>query len=150
MKQNPLYESDEFAYLDTHYYGGIKKYQWLTIPLALHGVVAKKDGTVINVSIGEKDDDPVFVISDHLVHLAAKQMEQKASAVIEGEKLDLILASCPLEEAEGLDKEEKDAVKANVVKILKESYNIEEEDFVSAELEIVPAARQEIAESTAA
>lgn len=141
VKQNPLYESDEFAYLDTHYYGGIKKYQWLTIPLALHGVVAKKDGTVINVSIGEKDDDPVFVISDLLVHLAAKQMEQKASAVIEGEKLDLILASCPLEETEGLDKEEKDAVKANVVKILKESYNIEEEDFVSAELEIVPAGK---------
>lgn len=141
VKQNPLYESDEFAYLDTHYYGGIKKYQWLTIPLALHGVVVKKDGTVINVSIGEKEEDPVFVISDLLVHLAAKQMEQKASAVIEGEKLDLIIASCPLEETEGLDNEEKDAVKANVAKILKESYNIEEEDFVSAELEIVPAGK---------
>ena len=91
VKQNPLYESEELAYLDTHYYGGIKKYQWVTLPLAIHGVVAKKDGTVIKVSIGEKEEDPVFVITDLLVHLAAKQMERKANAVIEGEKLDLFV-----------------------------------------------------------
>lgn len=141
VKQNPLYESEEFAYLDTHYYGGIKKYQWVTLPLALHGVVAKKDGTVVEISIGEKDDDPVFVITDLLVHLAAKQMEKKANAVIEGEKLDLLFASRPLGENEELSKEEKEAVKANVLRLLKEYYHMEEEDFVSAELEIVPAGK---------
>lgn len=141
VKQNPLYESEEFAYLDTHYYGGIKKYQWVTFPLALHGVVAKKDGEVVEISIGEKDDDPVFVITDLLVHLASKQMEKKANAVIEGEKLDLLFASRPLSENEELDKEQKEAVKANVLRLLKEYYRMEEEDFVSAELEIVPAGR---------
>lgn len=141
VKQNPLYESDEFAYLDTHYYGGIKKYQWVTLPLALHGVIAKKDGTVTEVNIGEKETDPVFTITDLLVHLAAKQMEKKASQVIEGEKLDLLIASRPLTEAEGLKKEEKSAVKAKVLELLKDYYDMEEEDFVSAELEIVPAGK---------
>lgn len=141
VKQNPLYESEEFAYLDTHYYGGIKKYQWVTLPLALHGVIAKKDGTVTEVNIGEKDTDPVFTITDLLVHLAAKQMEKKASLVIEGEKLDLLIASRPLTEAEGLKKDEKNAVKAKVLDLLKEYYEMDEEDFVSAELEIVPAGK---------
>ncbi len=141
VKQNPLYESEELAYLDTHYYGGIKKYQWVTLPLAIHGVVAKKDGTIIKVSIGEKEEDPVFVITDLLVHLAAKQMERKANAVIEGEKLDLLFGSRPLEQVEGMEKEDKEAVKKNVLGILKEYYEMEEEDFVSAELEIVPAGK---------
>ena len=141
VKQNPLYESEELAYLDTHYYGGIKKYQWLTIPLAIHGVVAKTDGTKVDISIGEKEDDPVFVVTDLLVHLAAKQMEQKANAVIEGEKLDLLIGSRPIEKVDELDKEEKDVVKKNILKLLKESYVMEEEDFVSAELEIVPAGK---------
>lgn len=141
VKQNPLYESEELAYLDTHYYGGIKKYQWVTLPLALHGVIAKKDGTVEKVSIGERDDEPVFTITDLLVHLASKQMEKKANAVIEGEKLDLLIGSRPLGEAEGLDKDEKCAVKAKVLALLNEYYHMEEEDFVSAELEIVPAGR---------
>lgn len=141
VKQNPLYESEELAYLDTHYYGGIKKYQWVTLPLALHGVIVKKDGTVEKVSIGEKDDEPVFTITDLLVHLASKQMEKKANAVIEGEKLDLLIGSRPLGEAEGLDKDEKCAVKAKVLALLNEYYHMEEEDFVSAELEIVPAGR---------
>lgn len=141
VKQNPLYENEELAYLDTHYYGGIKKYQWVTLPLALHGVIAKTDGSVVEVNIGEKDEDPVFVITDLLVHLAGKQMEKKASAVIEGEKLDLLFGSQPIQQAEGLDEEDKDAVKANVLRILKEYYDMEEEDFLSAELEIVPAGR---------
>ena len=141
VKQNPVYESEELAYLDTHYYGGIKKYQWLTIPLAIHGVVAKTDGTKVDISIGEKEDDPVFVVTDLLVHLAAKQMEQKANAVIEGEKLDLLIGSRPIEKVDELDKEEKDVVKKNILKLLKESYGMEEEDFVSAELEIVPAGK---------
>lgn len=141
VKQNPLYESEELAYLDTHYYGGIKKYQWLTIPLAIHGVVAKTDGTKVDISIGEKEDDPVFVVTDLLVHLAAKQMEQKANSVIEGEKLDLLIGSRPIEKVDELDKEEKDVVKKNILKLLKESYGMEEEDFVSAELEIVPAGK---------
>ncbi len=141
VKQNPLYESEELAYLDTHYYGGIKKYQWVTIPLALHGVIVKKDGTRVKVDIGEKEDDPVFVITDLLVHLASKQMEKKANAVIEGEKLDLLFASRPIGEADGLSKEEKNAVKANVLNILNKYYDVEEEDFVSAELEIIPAGK---------
>ena len=141
IKQNPLYESDEMAYLDTHYYGGIKKYQWVATPLALHGVIAKKDGTVTEVAIGEKEDDPVFVITDLLVHLSAKQLEKKASEVIEGEKLDLLFGSRPIEKDESLEKEEKDAVKSNVLKLLKEYYNMEEDDFASAELEIVPAGK---------
>ncbi len=141
VKQNPLYENEELAYLDTHYYGGIKKYQWVTLPLSLHGVVVKTDGTKEEICIGEKEDDPVFAITDLLVHLAAKQMEKKASLVIEGEKLDLLIGSRPIEEAEELDREEKDAVKKNVLKILKDFYHIEERDFVSAELEIVPAGK---------
>ena len=141
IKQNPLYENEDLAYLDTHYYGGIKKYQWVTLPLALHGVIVKTDGTVQKVNIGEKEDDPVFVVTDLLIHLAGKQMEKKASAVIEGEKLDLLIGSRPLEKEEGLDEDEKDAVKANVMKILTDYYNMEEEDFLSAELEIVPAGK---------
>ncbi len=134
-KQNPLYEQDEFAYLNTHYYGGIKKYQWVTLPLAIHGVVVKPDGTSINVNIGEADDDPVFFISDLLIHLASDQLEKKASKVIEGENLDITVGSQPL------SGEEKDAVKANILKILKDKYDMTEDDFWSAELEVVPAGR---------
>lgn len=133
VKQNPLYEDTEFTYLDTHYYGGIKKYQWVTLPLAIHGVVAKKDGTVIDIVIGEDKKDPVFCVTDLLVHLSGEQQKKEASKVIEGENLDLLFASKPLKG------EEKDAVKANVLALLKEKYDIEEEDFLSAELEIVPA-----------
>lgn len=134
-KQNPVYESGEFAYLDTHYYGGVKKYQWVTIPLAIHGVVVRKDGTGVEVVIGEDEKDPVLVITDLLIHLAGEQMEKKAAKVIEGENLDVLLASRPLKG------EEKEAVKAGLLKLLKEKYDIEEEDFVSAELEIVPAGK---------
>ena len=141
VKQNPLYENEELAYLDTHYYGGIKKYQWVTLPLALHGVIVKTDGTVQEVSIGEKEEDPVFVVADLLIHLAGKQMEKKASVVIEGEKLDLLIGSRPLEKEERLDESEKEAVKANVMRILTDYYDMEEEDFLSAELEIVPAGK---------
>lgn len=141
VKQNPLYENDDFAYLDTHYYGGIKKYQWVAGPMALHGVVAKKDGTVVDVVIGEKDSDPVLVITDLLIHLASKQMEQKAAAVIEGEKLDILIGNRPLDKNEDLKEEQKEAVKANVLKLLKDTYDIEEEDFTSAELELVPAGK---------
>ena len=141
VKQNPLYENEEFAYLDTHYYGGIKKYQWVTLPLALHGVIAKKDGTTVQVSIGEKEDDPVFVITDLLIHLASKQMEKKAATVVEGEKLDLLIGSRPIEQDETLEEKEKEAVKANVINLLKQYYDMEEEDFLSAELEIVPAGK---------
>jgi aspartyl aminopeptidase len=133
VKQNPLYEKDDFAYLDTHYYGGIKKYQWVALPLALHGVVVKKDGTVVEVNVGESKNDPVFCVSDLLIHLAGEQMEKKANKVIEGENLDILVGSAPLKSAE------KDAVKANVLKLLKKKYNIEEEDFLSAEIEVVPA-----------
>lgn len=138
VKQNPLYENEGLAYLDTHYYGGIKKYQWVAQPLALHGVIVKKDGTTVNVSIGENDTDPVFVITDLLVHLAQEQMEKKASKVIEGEKLDLLIANRPLSE---LDEDQKETVKAHVLRLLKEKYDMEEEDFLSAELEIVPAGK---------
>ena len=141
VKQNPLYENEELAYVDTHYYGGIKKYQWVTLPLALHGVIVKTDGTVQEVSIGEKEEDPVFVVTDLLIHLAGKQMEKKASVVIEGEKLDLLIGSRPLEKEERLDESEKEAVKANVMRILTDYYDMEEEDFLSAELEIVPAGK---------
>lgn len=139
LKQNPLYEDSEMALLDTHYYGGIKKYQWVTIPLALHGVVAKKDGSVIEISIGEKEDDPVVCISDLLIHLAGKQMEKKASEVIEGEDLNVLIGNRPLTSDE--DEELKDAVSAYVLQILKEQYDMEEEDFLSAEIEVVPADR---------
>ena len=139
VKQNPLYENEEFAYLDTHYYGGIKKYQWVTLPLALHGVIAKKDGTVVKVNVGDKPGDPVFGVSDLLIHLSGEQLEKKAAKVIEGENLDLIIGSIPAEEA-GDDKEAaKEKVKANIMKILAKEYDIEEEDFLSAEIEVVPA-----------
>ncbi|BCN29982.1 aminopeptidase [Anaeromicropila herbilytica] len=137
LKQNPLYEEEELALLDTHYYGGIKKYQWVTIPLALHGVVVKKDGTLINVSIGEKEDEPVVGISDLLIHLSATQMDKKASKVIEGEDLNILVGSIPF----GTDEKEKEKVKANVLRILKEKYDFEEEDFLSAEIEVVPAGK---------
>lgn len=140
LKQNPLYEDTDMALLDTHYYGGVKKYQWVTLPLALHGVVIKKDGTVINVSIGEKDDDPVFGISDLLIHLAGEQMEKKAAKVVEGEQLDVLVGSIPFLNEKDKEKS-KDAVKANVLNILKEQYNIEEDDFLSAEIEVVPAGK---------
>ena len=135
VKQNPLYEDEGFAYLDTHYYGGIKKYQWVTIPLAIHGVVVKKDGTVIDVVIGEKEEEPVFCITDLLIHLSQEQLEKKARTVIEGEDLNVIIGSQPLA------CEHKEAVKENVLKLLKDSYDFEEEDFLSAELEIVPAGK---------
>ena len=141
VKQNPLYESEEFAYLDTHYYGGIKKYQWVTLPLAIHGVVAKKNGEIKEICIGEKDDDPVFAVTDLLIHLAAKQMEKKAGIVIEGEKLDLLIGSRPVGKEDGFREEEKEAVKSNVLKLLREYYDMSEEDFLSAELEIVPAGK---------
>lgn len=135
LKQNPLYEQEGFAYFDTHYYGGIKKYQWVALPLALHGVVVKKDGTKVNVSIGENENDPVFAITDLLIHLAGEQMEKNAAKVVEGEKLDLLIGNKPVAG------EEKDAIKANVLNLLKKTYDIEEDDFLSAELEIVPAGK---------
>lgn len=141
VKQNPLYEKDGFAYFDTHYYGGIKKYQWTTIPMAIHGVIAKKDGTVVKICIGEHDDEPVFVITDLLVHLAGEQMTKKVAEVVTGENLDLLIGNCPIEQTETLEKEEKEALKENILQILSDTYGIEEEDFLSAELEIVPAGK---------
>ena len=141
LKQVPLYEDTEMAMLDTHYYGGVKKYQWVTLPLALHGVICKKDGTTVKVNIGEKPTDPVFGISDLLIHLSADQMEKKAAKVIEGEALDLLIGSIPAEESEDEDdkKKTKDRVKANILDILSKKYGIDEEDFLSAEIEVVPA-----------
>ena len=133
IKQNPLYESNNFALLDTHYYGGVKKYQFVTIPLALHGVVCKKDGSSVDINIGENDGDPVVGISDLLIHLSHEQLQKTGDKLIGGEQLDITVGSVPLEG------EEKDAVKANVLKLLKEKYGIEEEDFLSAEIEAVPA-----------
>ena len=135
LKQNPLYEESGFAYFDTHYYGGIKKYQWVTLPLAIHGVIVRKDGTKINISIGEKEEDPVFVVTDLLIHLSGKQMEKKAATVVEGENLDILIGSRPLAG------EEKDAAAAQILKLLKETYDIEKEDLMSAELEVVPAGK---------
>jgi len=135
LKQNPLYEAGEFSYFDTHYYGGVKKYQWVTLPLAIHGIVVRKDGTKVDIVIGEEENDPVVVITDLLIHLAAEQLETKAAKVIEGEKLDVLIGNKPLKG------EEKEAVKANILQMLKEKYDIEEEDFVSAELEVVPAGK---------
>lgn len=135
IKQNPLYEKNDFALLDTHYYGGVKKYQWVTIPLAIYGVVVKKDGTTISVQIGDDENDPVVGISDLLIHLASDQLQKPASKVIEGEDLDVTFGSIPLNDTE------KDAVKANILKMLKEKYDIEEEDFLSSELEVVPAGK---------
>jgi aspartyl aminopeptidase len=139
IKQVPLYEDTELALLDTHYYGGIKKYQWVTLPLAIHGVIAKKDGTTVTVAIGEKDDDPVVGISDLLVHLSASQMDKKANKVIEGEDLNVLIGSIPL--ANVAKEKEKEAVKANILKLLSDTYGIVEEDFLSADLEVVPAGR---------
>ncbi len=133
LKENPFYESKGFALADTHYYGGIKKYQWTTIPLALVGVVCKKDGTVVDVNIGDDPKDPIVGITDLLIHLSADQMAKTLAKAIEGENLDITLGSMPLNE------EEKEPVKANVLRLLKEKYDVEEEDFVSAEIEIVPA-----------
>ncbi len=150
VKQNPLYEDNGFAYLDTHYYGGVKKYQWVTLPLAIHGVVVKKDGTTVEINIGEKEEDPVFFVSDLLIHLAGEQLEKKAAKVIEGEALDIIVGNRPLlidktkvedKNADGKKEKAKEAVKAGVLEILKSVYEIEEEDFLSAELEVVPAGK---------
>ncbi|MBR2066700.1 MAG: aminopeptidase [Solobacterium sp.] len=132
LKQVPLYEKDGLALLDTHYYGGIKKYQWVARPMALVGVVCKKDGTTIEINIGDKPNDPVVGVSDLLIHLSAKQMEKKASTVVEGEQLDLLVGSIP-------NKEEKEPVKGYILDLLKRQYDIEEEDFLSAEIEVVPA-----------
>ena len=135
LKQNPLYEDQELALLDTHYYGGVKKYQWVTLPLALHGVVSKKDGENVTVVIGEEEEDPVLGISDLLIHLSQKQLQKTAAEVVEGEKLDILVGSIPLEG------EEEEPVKAQILAILKEKYGIEEEDFLSAEFEVVPAGK---------
>ena len=158
-KQNPLYEESGFAYLDTHYYGGVKKYQWVALPLAIHGVVAKKDGKLVEVVIGEDENDPVVSVTDLLPHLAAEQMKKEAAKVIEGEKLDVLIGSRPLEEGKNTackaeskacgckesedtaGKNKKEAVKAGILKLLKEKYGMDEEDFLSAELEIVPAGK---------
>ena len=135
LKQHPLYEKDGFALLDTHYYGGVKKYQWVTIPLALVGVVCKKDGTTVNVNIGDGEDDPVVGITDLLIHLSQKQLQLTAAEVISGENLDVLVANTPVED------DEKDAVKKYVLSLLKEKYGIEEDDFISAEIEVVPAGK---------
>ena len=135
LKQNPLYEKDGFALFDTHYYGGVKKYQWVTIPLSLHGVICKKDGTTVEVHIGDNENDPVFCITDLLIHLSGDQLTKTANKVIEGEDLDVTIGSIPLKG------EDKDAVKKNILKILKETYDIEEEDFLSAEIEVVPSGK---------
>ena len=133
LKPNPLYEDTDLALFETHYYGGIKKYQWVALPLALHGVVCKKDGTTVTLALGEKDDDPVLGVSDLLIHLASKQMDKKGNKVVEGEDLNAMVASIPK------NNEKKDAVKAAVLDILANEYGIEESDFLSAELVLVPA-----------
>lgn len=133
VKQNPLYEEAGLAYLDTHYYGGVKKYQWVTIPLAIHGLLVKTDGSQVQVNIGEKPGDPVLVVTDLLAHLAQEQMDKKARKAVEGENLDVLVGSIPLADTE------KNAVKANLLELLRQEYRVEEEDFLSAELEIVPA-----------
>lgn len=139
IKQNPFFEKCDFALMDTHYYGGIKKYQWVAMPLAIHGVIAKKDGDVINICIGEDESDPVFCVSDLLPHLGAEQLKKEASKVIEGEALDLLVGNMPGIDVK--DDEEKDSIKKYTLTLLKDKYGIEEEDFLSAELEIVPAGR---------
>ncbi|MBD5456009.1 MAG: aminopeptidase [Lachnospiraceae bacterium] len=154
VKQNPLYEDSGFAYLDTHYYGGVKKYQWVAIPLALHGVIVKKDGTTVEINIGESEEDPVFFVSDLLIHLASEQLEKKAAKVIEGEALDIIVGNRPItigkekaksgknaDDSEDEKKQAQDAVKKGILDILKKNYGVEEEDFLSAELEVVPAGK---------
>ncbi|MBQ1311327.1 MAG: aminopeptidase [Blautia sp.] len=139
IKQNPLYEDTDLAYLDTHYYGGVKKYQWVALPLAVHGVVAKKDGSLVQVKIGEDENDPVLYITDLLIHLSAKQLEKPAAKVIEGENLDILIGSRPLKDLP--DEKKKEAVKENILTLLKDAYGIEEDDFLSAELEVVPAGK---------
>lgn len=139
LKQNPLYEDTDLVMLDTHYYGGVKKYQWVTLPLALHGVVAKKDGSVVEINIGDKPGDPVVGVSDLLIHLAAEQMEKKANKVIEGENLDVLVGSLPAEKKDDGENEEKERTKAQILALLEAEYGIEEEDFLSAEIEVVPA-----------
>ena len=146
VKQNPLYEDGGFALLDTHYYGGIKKYQWVAIPLAIHGVIAKKDGTVVKVAVGEKPEDPVFFVSDLLIHLAQDQMAKNAAKVVEGEALDVIVGNQPIKLGRNAKEEDKksagkEAVKKGILAILKKQFGVEEEDFLSAELEVVPAGR---------
>lgn len=135
VKQNPLYEDGGLAYLDTHYYGGIKKYQWVTLPLALHGTVVKKDGRVIDVCIGEEESDPVFCVTDLLIHLSQEQMKKEGAKVVEGENLDILVGNYPLK------KEDKESVKDGVLKLLKDKYDMDEEDFQSAELALVPAGK---------
>lgn len=135
VKQNPLYESGDLAYLDTHYYGGVKKYQWLALPFALHGVVVRKDGTRTDISIGERDDEPALVITDLLPHLGRLQREKNADKFIDGEQMDLLIGNRPLKD------EKEDGVKKQILRILKDRYNMEEEDFLSAEFEIVPAGK---------
>ena len=139
LKQVPLYEDTEMALLDTHYYGGIKKYQWVTLPLALHGVICKKDGTTVKVDIGDKPGDPVVGVSDLLIHLSGDQMSKKASEVIEGENLDVLIGSIPGPEKDENDKDIKDRVKTNILNILSKEYKVDEDDFLSAEIEVVPA-----------
>ena len=145
IKQNPLFEAGELAFLDTHYYGGIKKYQWVTLPLALHGVVVKKDGQTVDIVIGEDADDPVFCVTDLLIHLAQEQLEKKGARVVEGEALNLLVGNAALADIDAADKSDeqkkaaKQAVKANILRLLEEKYGLQEEDFISAELEVVPA-----------
>lgn len=139
VKQNPLEEKSDLLTLDTHYYGGIKKYQWVTVPLAIHGVIAKKDGTVVPVAVGEDPEDPVFCVSDLLIHLAGEQLTKEASKVIEGEMLDVLVGGRPVCVKEGEEPEDKDLVKRGVLAILEEQLGIDEEDLLSAELEVVPA-----------
>lgn len=136
LKQNPLYEEEGFSYLKTHYYGGIRKYQWVTIPLAIHGVVMNKDNEKVNIVIGEDENDPVLFITDLLPHLSKDQSQKKLSEAFEGEGLNILLGSTPIE-----DKEAKNRIKQNMIKLLNEKYGICEEDFISAELEIVPAGK---------
>lgn len=135
VKQNPLYEEGGLAYLDTHYYGGIKKYQWVTLPLALHGTVVKKDGRVIDICVGEEESDPVFCVTDLLIHLSQEQMKKEGAKVIEGENLDILVGNYPLK------KEDKESVKDGVLKLIKDKYDMDEEDFQSAELALVPAGK---------
>nr|WP_319001886.1 aminopeptidase [Clostridium algoriphilum] len=136
LKQNPLYEDSDLALLKTHYYGGVKKYQWVTLPLAIHGVVVKKDGTIVNIVIGEDEKEPVVGISDLLIHLSADQMKKTLDKGIEGEDLNVFIGSIPIE-----DKDAKNRVKLNILRLLNDKYDIDEEDFVSSELEVVPAGR---------
>lgn len=138
LKQNPMYEDSDMVLLDTHYYGGVKKYQWVTLPMALHGVVAKKDGSVVEINIGDKKGDPVVGISDLLIHLSADQLEKKGNKVVEGEALDVLIGNLPAAK-DDKEKSEKDRVKKAILALLKDNYDIEEEDFLSAEIEVVPA-----------